>query len=150
MVLGRIMYKLGIVRKKDISVHIQRAREQQKKFDDALKDEELRDQKERMDTEHNFDIQEKQAEIDMKAREIKDMKNEVKKAREVYYYCWAQVKSNKKVSADISHQGKKLRDAAAEIYAAIERIKDESNEHNVAMNSMDNTNRDKLKIENKD
>jgi len=151
-IIEKIVRKYGYIKKDEIREYLIKAQDtarlKERERCTLEKDEAIQMIKDQMTIEASMVESELTSENNMLQREIISMKKQVEDARNVYYSCWKQIKSNLKVSAESRLQMQKLNSNIQEIYQSIISIGSEAEEQNEKMLESDTQFRKKLNMEN--
>lgn len=96
--------------------------------------------------EYEMMFADKNAKIRSLEEQLKEEVDKAKKAEEVYYYCWNQVKRNLDVATQMKMKINTIFDRAQEMYQDVITICDRAELLNNEMKDMDKVNREKLQL----
>lgn len=133
-------------KKSTIKEAILRAREEEKAHWATIHQQKMRDLEDRLRGEFEVLLKEKEAEVEIRTRELSDARNFIKDAEEVYLYCWDKVKKTEQIGTALEMHSERIKKYMGYIHQSIHCIVDETQKNKNDMLSNDETNRKKLKM----
>lgn len=143
----RLTWALGYVKKADLEAYTTAIKHKQQKADEVIRIQNLASLEEKLIFESTLREADLKSDIDLLTRKLNQYEEDLKKARETYYYCLEMIQKNSQVSLNLTLQGRKVRDLGLNISREFEQIQDSAQTLKREMLDHDKKNRKNLQIQ---